>query len=723
MHSSDNVKKILFVSSFLLAVPVFVTASTSVAKTPVLIVPGVLGTEMVKGNDLLWANPKMSVLTDNFMDPLGFSSTLVPSDGEVNFKTVIKSINKKVLGADIVLLDYTKSLIEEFKGQGYTEGVDLFTFPYDWRYGVTGKDVDGKEVNVEALKGQIDYIVNQTEAGIAAGKVDVVAHSTGGLVVKQYVWEHKTDHHIGKAVMVGVPNQGAPKAFKVLISGDNFDIPGLNPEEMKKLAQNMPVVYDLTPQKGFGYGFLKIHNNLVDDPDLKDRELSYDEAIAEFVKLKLINEAALKPVQEMHERLETVAYPSFDFYKFVDAYVLASCGVATFGQFTETINKFSEPEFDFPKLVTGDGTVPHSSAGAITVRPGGHVFWVLKVKHGQLLSGDGPRQQIVNIITGSKLDVSGKVLDEVGFIKDQTICDLKKGHWWQIFSPVNIEVVDEFGNRSGLLENGSIQNDIPGADFEIFGDHKYMYVPTESNQKYTVNLSGTADGTFTFKSLEMKNGEMVSEQTFADLPVTTNLKGTVTEENDQTVLNLDVNGDGILDQIVDQEGVHEIMPSEKEKIPPTPTPEPTPPVSSGGNGGGYIYFAPKVLAATKIADGTLVLDVSDGRTVYMIGTGGKKYGFTSEKIFRGFGFNFSNLITADISGLVSGGVIDANNMPHPDGSLISDGRRISFINFGKRYTIPNMYSFTEQGFNMGKIVSINKYDKALEARNIAEMVN
>ena len=42
--------------------------------------------------------------------------------------------------------------------------------------------------------------------------MDIVAHSMGGLLVKKDVAEHLTDHHINKAVFVGVPNIGAPKA-------------------------------------------------------------------------------------------------------------------------------------------------------------------------------------------------------------------------------------------------------------------------------------------------------------------------------------------------------------------------------------------------------------------------------------------------------------------------------------------------------------------------------
>ncbi len=77
-------------------------------------------------------------------------------------------------------------------------------FPYDWRLGVSQ--------NVDNLKNKINQIVAQT----GSEKVDVVAHSTGGLIVKKYVIDNN-DHKIGKAVFLGVPNLGAPQGSKSLI--------------------------------------------------------------------------------------------------------------------------------------------------------------------------------------------------------------------------------------------------------------------------------------------------------------------------------------------------------------------------------------------------------------------------------------------------------------------------------------------------------------------------
>lgn len=211
-------------------------------KTPVLIIPGVLGTDIIKGTDKLWLNLSQMAtdIGDEFMDPLEFDQNLNPIDTSLNSGDIVLS--------PLIRQHFYDLLVQEFKNQGYTEGTSsdatLFTFPYDWRYGVSGVvDAASGKTTVDLLKEKIDAILAQT----GASKVDVVAHSTGGLLVKKYVMDHQSDSHIGKAVFVGVPNLGAPMAIKVLLEGSNFGVPWLADSEMQKIGQNFPVVYDLAP--------------------------------------------------------------------------------------------------------------------------------------------------------------------------------------------------------------------------------------------------------------------------------------------------------------------------------------------------------------------------------------------------------------------------------------------------------------------------------------------
>src|SRR3989338_4805003 len=175
-------------------------------KTPVLIVPGLVGTNILRGNEKLWLDLDRNLIDigDEFMDSLQFGNDLKPLDENLTTGDIIRKPS--------ILFDYSESLINEFKNQGYIENEDLFTFPYDWRYGVSGKYADGKN-NVDLLKQKIQDILTKT----GSSKVDMVAHSLGGLIVKKYVINHPADHHVGKAIFVGVPNTGAPKSVKVLL--------------------------------------------------------------------------------------------------------------------------------------------------------------------------------------------------------------------------------------------------------------------------------------------------------------------------------------------------------------------------------------------------------------------------------------------------------------------------------------------------------------------------
>src|SRR3989344_9617066 len=97
------------------ALPVKITP----VKTPVLIVPGILGTDITKGSEKLWLDlgHNFTDVGDQFMDPLQLNADLTPSDTSLSIGDVIRKPS--------ILFDYTDGLIKEFKNQGYVEGADL----------------------------------------------------------------------------------------------------------------------------------------------------------------------------------------------------------------------------------------------------------------------------------------------------------------------------------------------------------------------------------------------------------------------------------------------------------------------------------------------------------------------------------------------------------------------------------------------------------------------
>jgi hypothetical protein len=486
-------------------------------KNSVLIVPGIMGTEIKKEDELLWANvPAMlGSPTDDFMDLLAFNEDLTPVDSILSIGQVIKQEP---------FFNYTEGLIQEFASQGYVENETLFLFPYDWRYGVSGKYADGK-TNVDLLAQKIQDILQQT----GADKIDVVAHSNGGLLVKKYVIDNPVNHKINKAVFVGVPNTGAPKAIKALVQGDSMGISfaglGLSESEMKKLAENMPVSYDLLPSQTYydiKGSFIKMvdNKNPIDFFDGTEKDLNYQE-FESYLNDKGLNSTAMANSENLHT-------PDFDNYDLrnngIELYNIVGCKSSTMTGFTEVKNQnfFGDSYIKYGKinLKTGDGTVPIESATNLPISQE-NKFYILKTRHSNLLSQDGSRQEIVNLIAESSLEVSQNLVTQ-----DIDKCELN-GKGFSVFSPVDIFVEDQSGNRLGLAEDGSIINEIPGADFEIWGEQKFIFVPTDDGQIYITSLKGSGNGNFTIKIEDIQNTQITKTEIFSNLPVTPELTGTI----------------------------------------------------------------------------------------------------------------------------------------------------------------------------------------------------
>ncbi|PIX91897.1 MAG: hypothetical protein COZ27_00355, partial [Candidatus Moranbacteria bacterium CG_4_10_14_3_um_filter_41_65] len=92
-------------------------------------------------------------------------------------------------------------LLETLKKDGYTDNKNIFLFPYDWRMS-----------NVETaklLRTKIEEIKAQTEWP----KVDIIAHSMGGLVAREYIGTLNGGGSIDQLITLGAPHNGSPKSY------------------------------------------------------------------------------------------------------------------------------------------------------------------------------------------------------------------------------------------------------------------------------------------------------------------------------------------------------------------------------------------------------------------------------------------------------------------------------------------------------------------------------
>jgi predicted alpha/beta hydrolase family esterase len=496
------------------------------------------------------------------MDALQFGPDLKPIDTSLVLGGVIKS---KASINQFSLFDYTEALINEFKDQNYTENEDLFLFPYDWRYGVSDQTIDQLQQKISEIKDRTD-----------SETVDVIAHSTGGLLVKKYVIDNPTDHSIGKAIFVGVPNIGAPKAIKALIQGDSFGVIPLSEKEMKKIAENLPVVYDLSPSEQY-FNQKGSYIKIIDQKFFtsKSRFLNFAQSNS------FINFNALTNAHKLH----TADFDNYDLRTAgVDLYSINGCKAGTMGNIVEvrSVDLLGNVHVSYntPTKVPGDGTVPLESSTNLPIDEV-HKYYALKSDHAQMMSAEGIRQQIVNLLTGTSLDTKNILTQDI------TKCKLK-GRAISIYSPLSIDITDQDGNHSGMSSNGDdIENNIPNADYQIMDEHKFVYLPDDEGQTYTISVKGTGVGTFTLTDATIDDNQVIQTQVFKNIPVTTALVGNFNLGD--VTLTIDTDGDGSMDKTLHPSLA--LNESESEDYNPQETEEPqeeektTTGTHSGGHGG------------------------------------------------------------------------------------------------------------------------------------------
>lgn len=118
---------------------------------------------------------------------------------------------------------------------------DLFTFPYDWRRPNAG--------HVATLH----TFIQRIRALHDGAKVNLVAHSMGGLVMRRYLLEYGSES-VERVVTVGSPVWGAPESAFRMFTGIFFGvgpIDFINSRPMRESVLSMPAVHELNPSSKY----------------------------------------------------------------------------------------------------------------------------------------------------------------------------------------------------------------------------------------------------------------------------------------------------------------------------------------------------------------------------------------------------------------------------------------------------------------------------------------
>ncbi len=207
---------------------------------PVVIVPGITGSELQKDGNTVWP----PVLGEGTLGALQAMSSLAAmkldetvEDGVTPVRVAMSEYTDDTsVGAYGAYTDLAVALADTL---GYDQ---VFFFGYDWRR----SNLD----TAEELNTYIDGVLEKT----GAKKVNLVVHSMGGLVTSAYLSKYKADGKLATAVTCGTPFLGAQDATDTLSGeGGFFASESMAPlaTVMAEIAATLPSLYELMPKEGW----------------------------------------------------------------------------------------------------------------------------------------------------------------------------------------------------------------------------------------------------------------------------------------------------------------------------------------------------------------------------------------------------------------------------------------------------------------------------------------
>lgn len=538
--------------------------SPPVTKTPVIFIPGIGGSELKVASETNWSAPDghggnyENVFKKDeavWMNLIAAANPLHPHD---DYFDVLRMENDGLTStADIqttdrILSEAYANTIKHFTDNGYVLGEDLFVFPYDWRQDVT--------LSSELL----DLKVDQIRESVGSQKVDLVAHSMGGLVARSYISNQENSIKVRKLISLGSPYLGAVKFLKALREGiclsksDVLTNPciGVNSKEVHDLLQNMIGGYELAPSEKYYEFYSGIENYptpILDSRDLDNNkvtgQLNYEQTKQLLANLDH-NTGLFNPAEEFHYLDNQLVYSNG-----VEIFLIVGSGKDTLGQIIEksetNFEGISTP-YTEPLLINGDGTVPLYSAslqdeerGLNFLNGNAKVYYTNQSHEG--LVNHGPA---LNLTTNILTDNSSIPLGVSNNPKKLT------GKLLGIFSPVNIHVYDTSGNHTGLISDGDYEVQIPGSSYETLGDAKYIFLPDDG--VYTVIFDATDEGSFDFKIQSYIDNQLTKTVIYDDIPLTHSTHGVAMYDSISTLtplIKLDHDGNGSEDSQVESTGI------------------------------------------------------------------------------------------------------------------------------------------------------------------------
>ena len=245
---------------------IFEDESKVAGKRPIIVIPGILGSELVneKNEEVSW--PSFSISKEDGLT-LPISPRLRENRDSLVARKVLRTAKPAFLVPEIKVYQDLLGALDKYAG--YHEGNwdnpapgdyqdTYYVFPYDWRR----DNVESAQLlikNITTLKAKL----NKPNL-----RFNIMAHSMGGLLARYAAYYGDADipdtgklppitwagaAHINKIFMFGTPNQGSAATLRILIKGYFSDdriskiVDSFTSKMDRADAMTIPSIYQLLP--------------------------------------------------------------------------------------------------------------------------------------------------------------------------------------------------------------------------------------------------------------------------------------------------------------------------------------------------------------------------------------------------------------------------------------------------------------------------------------------
>jgi len=489
---------------------------------PLILVPGVMGSklEICEFDQCIEIWPNSLKMIDR-NDPLDLFYLGLKLKG--NGTDIVQNIRvKDIIRTEMGIKDFYDTTIKFFIDRGYVEEEDFFVCPYDWRKHIP-------DIAVGSLPNTLEKCIETAQGGDPNKQVDILAHSMGGLIARYYISDPVRAENVAHLVTMGTPYLGSPKIAKLLRDKDCI-IPGivfgigceLSPEMAHAISLTFPSAFDLVP----GNSYFQVYPGYIyQDRDFLPGWVSREQSNTLF---QILNNELAPDAQKYVNGPGGLS--GWDFGENgtngVDVLMLVGSGKPTPLYLIETSGDwwdiFKRNKYYIVEVREGDDTVPINSASMQNIASGidlsNHIptrFFGLS--HGDLPVDDSPNGVLETAHAyfrdAREFGRTNNIATSAAMkqVEPSRIPLSLTGQYITFIGNASLEVIDEFGNRVGLLDTGGgYEVNVPGAAYYPMDHSVSVFLPNDRTYQISVDGQSQTEGMINIQKFVNDNIEQTT---------------------------------------------------------------------------------------------------------------------------------------------------------------------------------------------------------------------